>query len=57
MEMLILNGSPRPSGNTAAMVAAFSDGAREAGHDGNGGGCLQEENRRLPGLRILPHKG
>ena len=33
MKILILNGSPRPSGNTAAMVAAFSDGAREAGHD------------------------
>ena len=33
MKILILNGSPRPSGNTAAMVATFSDGAREAGHD------------------------
>ena len=33
MKILILNGSLRPSGNTAAMVAAFSDGAREAGHD------------------------
>ena len=33
MKILILNGSPRPSGNPAAMVAAFSDGAREAGHD------------------------
>ena len=33
MKILVLSGSPRPSGNTAAMVAAFSDGAREAGHD------------------------
>lgn len=33
MKILILNGSPRPNGNTAAMVAAFAGGAREAGHD------------------------
>ena len=32
MEILILNGSPRPKGNTAAMVAAYAEGAREAGH-------------------------
>ncbi len=33
MKILILNGSPRPNGNTAAMVAAFAEGARESGHD------------------------
>ena len=32
MEILILNGSPRPKGNTAAMVAAYAEGARETGH-------------------------
>ncbi len=32
MNILVLNGSPRPSGNTAAMVAAFAEGARESGH-------------------------
>lgn len=35
MDILILNGSPRPNGNTAAMVAAFSDGARQSGHKVN----------------------
>ncbi len=33
MKILILNGSPRPNGNTAAMVDAFAEGARESGHD------------------------
>ena len=32
MKILILNGSPRPNGNTAAMAAAFAKGARENGH-------------------------
>lgn len=30
--ILILNGSPRPNGNTAALVAAFAEGAEAAGH-------------------------
>ena len=33
MKILILNGSPRPNGNTAAMVEAFSEGARSNGHE------------------------
>ena len=33
MNILILNGSPRPNGNTAAMVDAFVEGARENGHN------------------------
>lgn len=33
MKILVLNGSPRPNGNTAAMVASFAEGARESGHD------------------------
>ena len=32
MDILVLNGSPRPNGNTAALVCAFAGGAREAGH-------------------------
>lgn len=33
MKILVLNGSPRPDGNTAAMVSAFVEGALENGHD------------------------
>ncbi|MCD8315595.1 MAG: flavodoxin family protein [Firmicutes bacterium] len=32
MNILVLNGSPRPNGNTVAMVSAFSEGAMEKGH-------------------------
>lgn len=32
MNIVILNGSPRPGGNTAAMVAAYREGAEQAGH-------------------------
>lgn len=32
MNILVLNGSPRPHGNTAAMVAEFVKGAGERGH-------------------------
>ena len=32
MNILVLNGSPRLNGNTAAMVAAFAEGAAEKGH-------------------------
>ncbi len=31
-KVVILNGSPRPNGNTSALVKAFTNGAREAGH-------------------------
>lgn len=33
MNILILHGSPRPNGNTAAMVEAFVDGAKENHHN------------------------
>lgn len=32
MNILVMNGSPRPNGNTAALVSAFSEGATEKGH-------------------------
>ena len=32
MKNLVLNGSPRPSGNTAFLVDAFKKGAEEKGH-------------------------
>ena len=33
MKVLVLNGSARKNGGTAAMVAAFAHGTREAGHE------------------------
>lgn len=33
MKILILNGSPRPQGNTAKMAAAFRETAVSAGHE------------------------
>lgn len=32
MKVLVLNGSPRPQGNTAKMIAAFTEAAEAAGH-------------------------
>lgn len=32
MNIVIINGSPRPHGNTAAMVEAFTEGAKKAGN-------------------------
>lgn len=32
MKILVLNGSPRPNGNTAAMVKAFKEAAEANGH-------------------------
>ena len=48
MRVLILNGSPRPKGNTRQMITAFCEGLDEAGHEYdvldicrmNIGGCL-----------------
>lgn len=48
MKILVLNGSPRRDGNTTAMVNAFTEGAKEGGHEVNVidvcqkkiGGCL-----------------
>lgn len=32
MKILVLNGSPRPNGNTKRMIDAFESGANSAGH-------------------------
>ncbi len=48
MQILAFNGSPRPGGNTSALIAAMLDGARAAGaratevrlHELNFKGCL-----------------
>ncbi len=32
MKILVLNGSPRPNGNTAAMVSVFKEAAEKHGH-------------------------
>lgn len=32
MKILVLNGSPRPKGNTRQMINAFREGAIDAGH-------------------------
>ena len=32
MKILVLNGSPRPRGDTAKMIRAFREGAESAGH-------------------------
>ena len=33
MKILILNGSPRPNGNTKQMIDAFCEGLKKAGHE------------------------
>lgn len=33
MKILVLNGRPRVNGGTAAMTAAFAEGAQLAGHE------------------------
>ena len=33
MNILVLNGSPRPQGDTAKMVAAFKEAAGTSGHE------------------------
>lgn len=32
MNILVLNGSPRPNGNTSALVETFTAEAQKAGH-------------------------
>lgn len=46
MNILVLNGSPRQSGNTSRMVNAFREGAELAGHQVN---CFQVARQRIAG--------
>ena len=32
-KIIILNGSPRPNGNTKALIDQFTSGAESAGHE------------------------
>ncbi|WP_269456904.1 flavodoxin family protein [Gordonibacter urolithinfaciens] len=54
MDILVLNGSPRPNGNTAALVCAFAGGAREAGHAVE---VIDVAALDIAGLRVLPYEG
>lgn len=57
MRILVLNGSPRPNGNTKQMVDAFTEGAAAAGHQVDVvnvcrkriGGCLACEHCHTKG--------
>ena len=57
MRILVLNGSPRPNGNTKGMVEAFREGAVTAGHQVDVvdvcrlkiGGCLACESCHTKG--------
>ena len=61
MKILIFNGSPRPNGNTAAMVRAYAEGASEAGHtvhivnvcQKKIAGCLACEYCHTKGLSLI----
>ncbi len=46
MNILILNGSPRPKGVTSAMIEAFLDGAKENGHQIN---VIQVGRKKIAG--------
>ena len=48
MKVMVLNGSARRQGNTAAMVAAFKQGAEEAGHDVS---VFEVANMQIAGCR------
>lgn len=64
MKILVLNGSPRPNGSTSQMVAAFKEGAREAGHQVDVvevckkkiGGCLACEHCHRVEHRVCVQK-
>lgn len=51
MKILVLNGSPRPKGNTVQMIAAFREGAESVGNHVDVvdvcqkkiGGCLKSD--------------
>ena len=48
MKIVVLNGSPRPKGNTAALISAFVEGAEGAGHQVS---VLQVGTMKIGGCR------
>lgn len=52
MNILILNGSPRPNGNTAAMIAAFVEGAKKKEHQVN---VIDVCNKKIAGCLGSEH--
>lgn len=55
MKILVLNGSPRPNGNTAAMVEAFAEGAKELSSGSNqvyDGAIYEYQNSFLDYLQL-----
>lgn len=48
MNVLILNGSPRPNGNTSAMAKAFAEEAKTTGHQVN---LIQIGNKDIRGCK------
>lgn len=64
MKILVLNGSPRPNGNTAALIGAFVEGAKANGHDitvvpvcqKKIAGCLACEYCHTKGNRVCVQK-
>lgn len=64
MNILVLNGSPRPKGNTNQMINAFREGAISAGHTVNVvdvckmkiGGCLACEYCHTKGTGVCIQK-
>lgn len=54
--ILILAGSPRKNGNSAALCRDFARGAEESGHQVETIFLRDQENRLLPGLLPLQKK-
>ena len=64
MNIIVLNGSPRPAGNTKAMIEAYQAGAESAGHSVqvfdickmNVHGCLACEYCHTKEVRVCVQK-
>ncbi len=48
MKIVVLNGSPRPKGNTAALIDAFKEGAESKGHQVS---VLQVGTKKIAGCK------
>lgn len=56
MNILVLNGSPRPKGNTKQMVEAFREGALASGHQVSIVDVCRKKNQWLSGMRTLSYQ-